>query len=67
MGPNILFSAIWRDRGGGSNFQKGLFCRNKRKQSPRNFQKAMIFDEIDKVDLGMIYSYIFQYSYHIIY
>ena len=67
MGPNILFSAIWRDRGGVQIFQKACFVEIKENSPHTSLKKLSLSNKIDRTDLGMIYAYIFEYSYHIIY
>ena len=59
MGPTISRSAIWRDRGRGQIFKKPCFVEIK-EYSPHTSLKKLCFpNKIYKIDLGMIYSYMF--------
>ena len=44
MGPNILFSAIWRDRGAVSFLQKACFVEIKENSPHASLKKTMISD-----------------------
>ena len=59
MGPNILFSAILRDRGAVSFLQKACFVEIKENSPHTSLKKLGFSNKVDKIDLGMIYSYIF--------
>ena len=56
MGPNILFSAICEVRGG-SIFQKACFLEIKEYALNTSLKKRRFPIEIDKIDLGMFFSY----------
>ena len=66
MGPNILFSAICEVRGG-SIFQKACFLEIKEYALNTSLKKRVFPIEIVKIDLGMFFSYLFNYCCHIIY
>ena len=59
MGPNILFSAIWRDQGAVSFLQKACFVEIKENSPHTSLKKLSFSNKFDKIDWGMIYSYIF--------
>ena len=66
MGPNILFSAICEVRGG-SIFEEVCFLEIKEYALNTSLKKRVFPIEIVKIDLGMIFSYVFNYCCHIIY
>ena len=66
MGPDILFSAICKARGG-SIFQKACFLEIKEHALNTSLKKRVFPIEIVKIDLGMIFSYVLNYCCHIIY
>ena len=64
MGPGILFSAICEVRGG-LIFQKACFLEIKEYALNTSLNKQVFSTEIVKIDLGMIFSYVFNYCCHI--